>query len=212
MKITKFGHCCLLIEEKGLRILTDPGNYSVSQNEARNVDVILITHEHADHLHVDSLRAVLRNNPSAAIMTNRGVGRILDKEKLAYSILEHAEKTMIKNVAIEGQGSDHALIHPELPPVQNTGYFIGERLFYPGDALYNPRRNVDILALPVSAPWLLIRESIEYAKEIHPRICFPVHDGMLKIFGAAHSLPLKILSPLNIQFRILKENSLAVID
>ena len=38
MNITKLGHCCLLIEEKGLRILTDPGAYSTGQNEIKNID------------------------------------------------------------------------------------------------------------------------------------------------------------------------------
>lgn len=49
MKITKFGHCCLLIEENGVRILTDPGTYSTQQSEVKNIDFVLITHEHADH-------------------------------------------------------------------------------------------------------------------------------------------------------------------
>lgn len=56
MKVTKFGHCCLLIEEEGLRILTDPGSYSTRQNDVQNIDVILITHEHPDHLHIESLK------------------------------------------------------------------------------------------------------------------------------------------------------------
>lgn len=43
MKITKFGHCCLLIEEHLLRILTDPGNYNTTP-DVENIDIILITH------------------------------------------------------------------------------------------------------------------------------------------------------------------------
>ena len=58
MKITKFGHCCLLIEENGVRILTDPGTYSTQQSEVKNIDFVLITHEHADHFHIDSLKAL----------------------------------------------------------------------------------------------------------------------------------------------------------
>jgi L-ascorbate metabolism protein UlaG (beta-lactamase superfamily) len=63
MKITKIGHCCLLIEEKGLRILTDPGAWSEAQNELKNIQLILITHEHQDHFYLDSLKQVLKKQP-----------------------------------------------------------------------------------------------------------------------------------------------------
>jgi len=82
MKVTKFGHCCLLIEEKGLRILTDPGSYSTAQNDIKNIDVILITHEHADHMHIPSLKNCIKNNPKARIITNKGVAKMLDNEKI----------------------------------------------------------------------------------------------------------------------------------
>jgi len=48
MTLTKLGHCCLIIEDQGLRILTDPGEYTILQNQVKDIDLILITHEHAD--------------------------------------------------------------------------------------------------------------------------------------------------------------------
>src|SRR3990167_6726087 len=77
MKIKKIGHCCLIIEEAGLRVMTDPGIYSTEQNNAKNIDVVLITHEHGDHLHMESLKTVLANNPKAKVITNNAVGKIL---------------------------------------------------------------------------------------------------------------------------------------
>ena len=32
MKIKKIGHCCLIIETKGIRIMTDPGTFTTSWN------------------------------------------------------------------------------------------------------------------------------------------------------------------------------------
>ena len=62
MKITKFGHCCLSVEERGVRILVDPGNYTSGQNEAKGIHIVLITHhEHRDHLDMESLKRVLKN-------------------------------------------------------------------------------------------------------------------------------------------------------
>lgn len=68
MKIKNFGHCCLLIEENNVRILTDPGISSVGQEDVKNLNVILITHEHPDHIHIPSLKNCLVNNPNAEIL------------------------------------------------------------------------------------------------------------------------------------------------
>lgn len=205
MKITKLGHCCLLIEEKNLRILTDPGTYSTLQNDVKNIDIILITHEHTDHFHLDSLKIVLCNNPQAKIITNQGVGKLLDIEKIPYQLVEHGQITLCNDVSIEGCGEKHAIMYSTIAPVANTGYYISNTFFYPGDALYNPDKSIKILALPVAGPWMKISEAIDYAKEIKPKICFPVHDGILKTLGTVHRLPNMILPPEGIQFIIPEE-------
>ncbi len=204
MKITKFGHCCLLIEENEVRILTDPGNYSVGQDEVKNIDAILITHEHADHVHMDSLKKILKNNPQAEIITNKSVGKILDKEEIKYQLIEDGQNKKVKGVLIEGYGNKHAYIYTGWLDVQNTGYFVANKLFYPGDVFYNPGKKVEILALPVAGPWCKISDSIDYALEVKPSICFPVHDGALKVFGGNHKAPATILPEKGIEFIILE--------
>lgn len=205
MKITKYGHCCLLIEEKGLRILTDPGNYTTAQSEVKKIDAILITHEHIDHLHIPSLKDCLKNNPKARIITNKGVAKMLDAEGIKYELVEDGQNVKIKDVLIEGFGKFHAEMHKTLPLSGNTGYFISNRLFYPGDALYNPKKSVEILALPVAGPWIKISEAIDYALEIKPKIAFPVHDAGLKSFGSAHFMPQRILTQKGINFMAMEE-------
>src|SRR5258706_2936027 len=153
MKITKLGHCCLLIKHKEMTILTDPGSYTIEeQNKLTGMNIVLITHEHPDHLHVDSVREIVKNNPKVQIITNQAVGKYLDEAKIDYQRLEKGENTTINEVLFEGYGEKHALIHKSLEPVQNTGYFIDNKLFYPGDALTEPNESVDILALPVAGP------------------------------------------------------------
>jgi L-ascorbate metabolism protein UlaG (beta-lactamase superfamily) len=207
MKITKFGHCCLLIEENGVRILTDPGNYTTAQNEVENIQVMLITHEHADHYHVPSIRAVLAKNPHIKIFTNRGVAKLLDQEKIEYELLEHAQSQEVNGVLIEGFGEEHAPIYPELvKDVINTGYYIAHKLWYPGDGWYDPGRAPDILALPVTAPWLKISDTLDYFKKMKPRVAFPVHDGSLKSGGFAHRLPGLLAEKIGSKFIPLEEN------
>ncbi len=204
MKITKFGHCCLLIEENNVRILTDPGIYSVGQDELKNIDVIIISHDHQDHLQIDSLKTILINNPQAEIITNRTIGTILDKENISYEIVENGQNYSFKEILIEAFGDEHAQIYPSLPKMQNTGYFIANKLFYPGDALTNPGKPVDILALPVAGPWLTLANAIDYATTIRPRVCFPVHEGILKTPGTTHAIPPNILGLSGIKFIILE--------
>lgn len=204
MKITKFGHCCMLIIEQNVRILTDPGMYSTQQNELKNIDVILITHDHSDHLDIDSLKTLLQNNPGVKVITNSHVAEILEKEGIHSEIIEHGKKFHEKGVCIEGYGKDHAMMHSSIPQHRNTGVFIADTLFYPGDSLTNPNREIKVLALPMAGPWLKLSEAIDYALELKSNICFPVHDGILKNSGILNTIPPQILEPQGIKFQVLE--------
>ncbi|MDO8620485.1 MAG: MBL fold metallo-hydrolase [bacterium] len=205
MKITKFGHCCLLVEVNGVRILTDPGMFSVTQNEVTDIDVVLITHEHQDHLHIDSLKAVLQNNPKAKVVTNRGVGKLLEQEGISYVLLEDTQHKTVAGVLLEGFGQKHGVIYEEWGQVVNTGYFIANRFFYPGDALYDPKKPIEILALPVVGPWMKTSEAMEYAKRLKPKVVFPVHDALLA-HSKAFIVPYeKFLPPEGISFTVFTD-------
>ena len=83
MKITKYGHCCFLVEERGLRILFDPGIYSSGQEAVRDLDILLITHSHTDHFDVQYFQRIVANNPKATVITNSEVGKELEKNSYA---------------------------------------------------------------------------------------------------------------------------------
>ncbi len=206
MKIKKLGHCCFVAEPKtGVRIMTDPGAFSNLQNDEKNINAILITHEHSDHLHIDSLKKVLENNPDAIVITNTSVGKILTDASIKYVKVEEGEKYEIEGVEIKGFGNLHAEIYNNYGQVQNTGYLI-DNLCYPGDSFYNyVDAKIDILALPVCGPWMKSKDAIEYAKNIRPRVVFPVHDGMLQdFFPVFWKLPEHFLKEENIGFKKLE--------
>lgn len=207
MKIKKLGHCCLVIQENGKRIMTDPGSYSTLQDEEKNIDIILITHEHPDHLHIESLKKVMENNPQAVIVTNSAVGILLEKENISFKKIEEGQSEILLEVLIEGFGNLHEEIYGTFGQVQNTGYFIASKLFYPGDAFINPNKKVDILALSVAGPWMKLKTAVDFAKEINPKVCFPVHDGMLNPLrlGPVHRLPELFLGESNIKFIPMNE-------
>jgi L-ascorbate metabolism protein UlaG (beta-lactamase superfamily) len=207
MRIKKIGHCCLVIDtEGGRRVLTDPGDYSTGQTEVTGVDLVVITHEHGDHLHVESLKAVLAGNPAAKVVSNSSVGKILAAEGVAHEILEGAAAGEYAGVPLEAHDARHEEIFEEMGQVQNTGYLIAGRLFLPGDAFKNPGKPVDVLALPVAGPWCRVRDAVRYALEVKPRKAFPIHDGMVidGRGGSIHSAPARFLPPAGIEFVALK--------
>ncbi len=179
MKIKKIGHCCLVIEIKGVRILTDPGAYTTEQNEEKNIDIVAITHEHGDHFHIESLKIIIANNPGVKVVTNTAVGKLLAVEGIAFELLEDGDAITLNDIVFEGHGEHHATIYKEMGQVQNTGFMIDDTLFYPGDAFTLPGKPVSILALPVAAPWLKLSEVLEYAFAVKPTTAFPVHDIIL---------------------------------
>lgn len=202
MNITKFGHCCLLIEVDGVRILTDPGNYNETPM-VTDIDAVLISHEHQDHCHVESLQIVLAKNPAARVITHPGVGKILDEAGIKWEAIADGEESEIGGVEVQSFGTEHACIHHDLPLVQNTGFLIASRLFYPGDSFQNPGKPIEILALPVAGPWMKLEEAIEYAKTVKPKVVFPVHDGMLRQgieLGPTRRIPMALLEPVGIQY------------
>jgi L-ascorbate metabolism protein UlaG (beta-lactamase superfamily) len=184
MKITKFGQSCLLIEttkEEGgeARIILDPGSFSTAQNDLKNIDLVLITHDHCDHLDMDSLKQILANNPNAEVITNADVQAQLEKEGIKSEVLAHGETVTKRGILLEGVGDKHAILISSMPQSPNVGFIVAERLFYPGDALTIPSKPIEILALPAAAPWAKLSEVVDYGIAIKPRVAFPVHDSIL---------------------------------
>ncbi|MEI6580722.1 MAG: MBL fold metallo-hydrolase [bacterium] len=207
MKIKKIGHCCLVIEENHRRIMTDPGSWTVEKHsDEKNIDLIIITHEHGDHIHIESLKKIIENNPNIKIITNKGVGKLLDEVNIKYEILDDKKPTDFFGVEIEAHNCKHEEIYQDIGQVENTGFFVGGRLFYPGDSFYNPGKQVEILALPVAGPWTNVKNAVNYALEIKPKICFPVHDGMLISFGANHNIVSLALEKEGIAFKNFEIN------
>lgn len=204
MKVTKLGHCCLVIEEEGKRIMTDPGSFSTLQKNEKNIDLILYTHEHQDHYHLETLQEVLKNNPNAKIITNTAVGKLLTEAGITFMKVENGESFDFNGITIKGFGNLHAEIYDTYGRVQNTGYMINN-LCFPGDAFENPNCTPDIIALPVTGPWMRIKDAIDYAKNLKPRVVFPVHDAHIKEWAEfIYRVPTNILKEVRIEFKFLE--------
>src|SRR5450759_4476149 len=116
MRLTHLGHACLLVETGGQRILIDPGVFSPGIVDVTGLNVILVTHQHADHVDLQRLPAVLEANPqarlysepqAAAVMAEAGIGseHTVSGETLTFGrvlIMPVAEKNAMINEALPG--------------------------------------------------------------------------------------------------------------
>ncbi len=207
MHIKKLGHCCLVIDVDGKRVMTDPGSFSTGMEQETSLDVVLITHEHADHVHIPALKQILTNNSHVIVIGNSSVAALLAAEHIACTVLEGTTAAEISGVHFEAFDCKHEEIFEDIGQVQNTGYFIGERLFYPGDSFGEPGKPVDVLALPVAGPWCKLPDAIRYCIAVKPKKAFPVHDALIKneFIGSAHRVPGTVLPTHGIEFIPLKE-------
>src|SRR4030095_16996209 len=59
MRLTKFGHSCLLVEEGRAKVLLDPGSFSDGFEALEGLTAVCVTHQHVDHLDTGRLRRLL---------------------------------------------------------------------------------------------------------------------------------------------------------
>ncbi|MBC9956963.1 MBL fold metallo-hydrolase [Yimella sp. cx-51] len=189
MKVTHLGHACLLVEYPDARILIDPGNFS-DFSQVRDVDAILVTHQHPDHLDTHKLDDLLARNPKAVLRTDTGAAKMLQESGAEVTTNEAGQSFTIGSVTVTPIGQLHAEIHPYVPRIPNLGLLLAadghSSLFHPGDALDGqPLDHVDVLAVPVSAPWGAVKETIAFVRRIGPQFVVPIHDATLSEPGRA---------------------------
>lgn len=170
MKISKYLHSCLLVQDEKT-VLIDPGIYTFESKALDlrfldTLDYLLITHEHSDHMYLPFIKEIVKKFPEIKIFSNSSVKNILEREDLNVEVQG--------NEFIEIQEFPHERIFTGSAP-QNVLFKIFQRLTHPGDSL-SFSTTTEILALPVQAPWGSTTQAVEKAISLKPRVVIPIHD------------------------------------
>src|SRR5690606_24511981 len=177
VRITHFGHSCLLLATGSARILFAPGSFSTGFESVRGLDAVLITHQHFDHLDADRIRPLLDANPDARLIVDAGTAEQLGE--VPHEVTAPGARLQIGGARVDVLGGDHAVIHPDIPIVPNNAYLDDGTPLPPGDSYTPPPSPVDVLFLPTGAPWLKLSEAVDYLRAVAPRTAVPIHEAVL---------------------------------
>ena len=183
MRLTKLGHACVRIEHDGAVVVLDPGVFT-EPDAVDGATAVLITHEHPDHYLPDHLRRT-----DAPIWTIADVAARIRED--APDVAERVtvvspDEQLDVGLPVRVVGELHAVIHPEFPRFHNSGYVVtagGTSIYHPGDALTEPGQAVDVLCLPVSAPWMRASEAVEFARGVKAPRNIAIHDRIYSEAG-----------------------------
>ncbi len=172
MKLTLHGHSCV-------SVATDEGIFVIDPGPASNLailasaDAVLLTHSHPDHVDAETVKAsgLPVWGPADA------VGLIGEG-----TVLRPGESFELLGITIQAVGGLHHEIHPRLPRPVNLGYYFNGVL-HPGDQYIKGLHNVEVLLLPISAPWVKNSEAAAYARTVSATRTIPIHEGVLSKFG-----------------------------
>jgi len=185
MRLTKFGHACVLLEKDDnddRRLVVDPGVFT-DPTALTGASAVLITHEHADHFVEGPIRQAADDNPDLHVWTTQAVADQLAGLGDRVHAVGHGDTFTAAGFDIQVHGTWHAVVHPDIPRIHNVGFLVDNVVFHPGDALTVPEEPVDTLMLPVHAPWSKVAELIDWVREVKPRATYGVHDGLLNDTG-----------------------------
>jgi L-ascorbate metabolism protein UlaG (beta-lactamase superfamily) len=178
------GHGSLMFKLNSFVIYIDPVRSSGSYDNLPKADLILVTHEHGDHLDI-KLVEDLKKDGTVLFCNTASASKVLwatevkagDKREVNNIIIEAVPAYNIVNERAPGQ--------PFHPKGSGVGFVltIGEKRFYiAGDTENTPEmkslRNIDVAFLPMNLPYTMTPEMVaDAAKSFKPAILYPYHFG-----------------------------------
>lgn len=181
MKITKFEHAFLQIEQSGQQLVIDPGIYSPSLPQLENVVAMVLTHLHDDHSYLPHIEAIRNQFPEIKIFGPQDV--VAKLGQITCQAVTHGDQVQVGEFTLDFFGDLHQEIHRSIPLVQNVGVLVNSQLYYPGDSYTECDYPFEVLACPAAAPWMKISDLIDYLEQLRPKRAFATHNAILNDNG-----------------------------
>jgi L-ascorbate metabolism protein UlaG (beta-lactamase superfamily) len=182
--ITFLGHGSLMLSFGGKVIHIDPFSQLADYAQLPKADLILVTHEHMDHLDIKAINAIKTGETALAVTEN------VAKQIPEGIILKNGDVKTIQGFKIEAVPA-YNLVHMRSPGVPyhpkgiGNGYVItfgDKRIYIAGDTENTPEMksllNIDIAFLPMNLPYTMTPEMVaDAAQAFRPKILYPYHYG-----------------------------------
>lgn len=184
MSITFIGHGTLMMSCGGKIIHVDPWSRAADYSELPKADVILVTHEHFDHLDTKTIETI-RTNETTVIVTASCADNVA-----GATVMDNGDTTTVDGLIIEAvpayniehKRSNGSPFHPK---GVGNGYIItfgDKRIYIAGDTENTPEmkalENIDVAFLPMNLPYTMTPEMVADAvRAFKPKILYPYHYG-----------------------------------
>lgn len=184
LEITFLGHGSLMFAFGGRTLYVDP--YGEVANYARlpKADIILVSHEHHDHLDPKALAAV-RKAETTVVLNEAGARQVQ-----GGIAMRPGERCSVQGITVEAVPAYNVAHHrpngqPFHPKGVGVGYVItfgDQRVYVAGDTEDIPEmaelEDIDIAFLPMNLPYTMSPEMTAHAaKAFRPRVLYPYHYG-----------------------------------
>lgn len=184
LQVTIIGHGTLMLSFGGKVIHIDPWTRQADYTKLPKADIILVTHEHPDHLDLAAIKAITK--ASTQVVVNRTSG-----DKVAGSMpMANGEVRTLQGIRIEAVPA-YNIVHmrspgqPYHPKGVGNGYILtfgDKKVYVAGDTENTPEmkslKDIECAFLPMNLPYTMTPEMVaDAARAIKPKILYPYHYG-----------------------------------
>ena len=179
LKITCIGHATLMLSWAGKVVHVDPVTGYAYWPDFPKADLILVTHEHGDHLDPKSI-AELKKAGTEIVATKSCSGQVPEA-----IVMANGESRTVQGVGIEAVPA-YNIVNARFHPKGNgNGYVLtlgDTRVYIAGDtentAEMKSLKNIGIAFLPMNLPYTMTPEMVaDAAKAFRPKVLYPYHYG-----------------------------------